>query len=141
MTENWKHGEERRKHVRLKKNIPVQVAYRSVSGESEQFSEEEAFILNISASGVCLEVAGLDEKLKEDLLYGRVIVALEMNLPGEEQLVKVLAKAVWITKADGQMYEGKKGEKFLMGARFIEITSQQEELITQYIIRHFLKSS
>ena len=141
MTENWKHGEERRKHVRLRKNIPVKTAYRYVSDESEQSGGEEAFILNISASGVCLEINGLDEKLKEDLLYGRAIVALEMNLPDEEQLVKVLAKAVWITKADGQMYEGKEGEKFLMGARFMEITSQQEELITQYIVRHFLKSS
>lgn len=140
MTENWDHGEERRKHVRLKKNIPVRIAYRYVSGNSEESKTEDAFILNISASGVCLEISGLDEKWKEDLLYARAIIALEINLPEVEEPIRILAKAVWITNADGQMYEDQEIKKFLMGARFIEITSQQEDLVTQYIIKHFLKS-
>lgn len=85
-----------------------------------------------------MEIEDFNVDLKEDLLFGRVIIILEINLPNSEEVIKVLARAVWITKTDNQKEEKDKAAKFLMGARFVEITSKEEDTITQYIIKHFL---
>ena len=137
MTDN-KPREERRKHVRLKKGFPVQVAFRFTEKDNKESSMQAASILNISASGVCIEMEGFNETWRDDLLFGRIIIALKIEFPGKEEPISVLARAVWITKTDGAMQSADQAVRYLLGARFIEIASEEEDAITHYIINHFL---
>lgn len=99
---------------------------------------QAAYILNISASGVCIEMEGFDEAWKEGLLFGRSIMALKIDFPGKEEPISVLARAVWITKTEEITQCADNVKRYLLGARFIEIASAEEDAITHYIINHFL---
>ena len=130
--------EERRNHVRLKKDLPVQLVFRFTQEDNKESPVQEALILNISASGVCVEMEAFDETQKDDLLFGRSIIVLKITFPGKEEPVSILAKAVWITKTEGMTHAEDKTVKYLMGARFIEITSEEEKAIMNYIVNYFL---
>lgn len=88
-----------------------------------------------------MEMEGFNEPWKDDLLFGRIIIALKIKFPGKEDQISVLARAVWITKTVGAMKAEDKTVKHVLGARFIVITSKEEDTIIHYIIKHFFKSS
>ena len=128
---------ERRNHIRLKKDFPVQVAFRFPEENNKESPIQMASILNISTSGVCIEMEGFNEQWKDDLLFGRIIITLKIELPEKEEPISVLARAVWITKTEGAIQSEHKTVKHLMGARFIKIAAE-EDAIRHYIIKHFL---
>lgn len=130
--------EERRRHVRLKQGFPVQIAFRFQEKDNQETAIEAASILNISSSGVCIEMEGFNDDWKDDLLFGRVIIALKIDFPGKEDPISVLAKAVWITKNDDESQSAGQTVRHLLGARFVEIASEEEAAITHYIVNHFL---
>ena len=137
MTDNQSR-EERRKNVRLKKNLSFQIAFRFSAEDNKESPLQEANIINMSSSGVCIEMEGFNETWKEDLLMGRIIMALKINFPEKEDPIYILARAVWITKTEVAVQAEDKVARHLIGARFIEITSKEEDAIMHYLIKHFL---
>ena len=130
--------EERRKYVRLKNKLPIRIAFCFSEQDNKESSLQEASILDISSSGICVEMEGFNEDWKNDLLFGRILIALKIDFPEKEDSLNVLARAVWITKTEVTMQAANKAVKHLIGARFIEITSKEEDAIIHYIIKHFL---
>ncbi|MCX7806330.1 MAG: PilZ domain-containing protein [Planctomycetota bacterium] len=120
---------ERRQFIRVKIEIPVKYKFLS---HDPGFSSDEIFdgvTSNLSAGGLLLVGRIPNLNWIPGLLMERIIVGVNMHMPGFPDPVKALCRVSWL-----EAVEEKTG-RAAMGLRFAEITKQHEDVILQFVIR------
>jgi hypothetical protein len=130
-------GPERRESVRLKQIIPIEFSLISDERVAEVSGKRKAVIQNISAGGVRMEVEGIEDILIEGLRNGLIKVGLQIPLPNSREPLRILARALWITKTISPASSGK--PMYIMGLKFIDITTAYQDIIRDYVTRFFLE--
>ncbi len=120
---------ERRQFIRVKLEIPVR--YKFLSHDPD-FSSDEVFegtTNNLSAGGLLLlgQIPNLD--WIPGLLMERIIVGVNLHIPGVPEPVKALCRTSWLEAVE------EKTKRAAMGLRFAEITKQHEDAIVQFVIK------
>jgi c-di-GMP-binding flagellar brake protein YcgR len=130
-------GPERRESVRLERIIPAEYNLINDLKSIELSRKRSGIIQNISARGVRLQAEELDERWIEGLYSGMVKLGLEIKLPGGQKPIRALAKVAWLTKTPQQTETGK--TNYLIGLEFIDITTEDRDIIKKYIISSYLE--
>jgi len=131
--------EERRRSIRWKQVVPARISL--INGEKEVVLKgmRNASIHNISSLGVCLEIAQLDEVLKDGLVSGKIKVLLEIALPGTKEPILAMAKVIWLSKLWKEKWEPEGG--YLLGMNFIDITTSSRDIIREYVLKFYAQIS
>jgi len=129
-------GVDRRDSVRLSRVLPAKFKLIDEVKSKDLTKMNPGIIRNISAGGVLLETGELNEAWIEGLALGTIQVVLEIQLPDTPKVVKVLARTAWFSKIgkDKQVEQ----EKYIIGLRFVDITTANQDLIRDYIIKSYL---
>ncbi len=135
--ENNYSGPERRESVRLKQTIPVEFSLIRDERAADAGGKRKAVIQNISAGGVRMEVEGLEEALIEGLRNGMVKLGLEIRLPNVKTPLRLLARALWITKSTSVVSSAK--PMYVLGLKFIDISTAYQDVIREYVTKFFLE--
>jgi hypothetical protein len=130
-------GPERRESIRLKQTIPVEFSLISDERVAAVSGKRKAVIQNISAGGVRMEVEGLEAILIEGLRNGMIKVGLQVSLPNSPEPLRILARALWITKSLSTVSSGK--PMYILGLKFIDITTAYQDVIREYVTKFFLE--
>jgi hypothetical protein len=87
---------------------------------------------NLSAGGLLLEGRVPDDGIIGDLIMGRVLVGLELGLPGEggERVLKTIGRVAWMEGLEHGL------EGVLIGLHFDEITAEDRERLVEFVIRN-----
>ena len=130
-------GPQKREFIRLQQVIPA--AYNLIDDlKSLALSRKiEAMISDISAGGVRIEIDDLDKTWAAGLYSGAVKLGVEIRLPGLAKPVQALARVVWLNKGPLQTETGK--VRYILGLEFKDITTVSEDIIRDYIIKHYIK--
>ena len=130
-------GPQKREFIRLQQVIPA--AYNLIDDlKSLALSRKiEAVITDISAGGVRIEIDDLDKTWAGGLYSGAVKLGVEIRLPGLAKPVQALARVVWLNKGPLQTETGK--VRYIMGLAFRDITTVNQDIIEDYIIKNYLK--
>lgn len=121
---------EKREFIRLPLAVPVR--YKFLSREIVHKDMEaiyEGLSQNIGAGGMLLRAKLPDASWLAQLLTRRMFVGVNLMLPNSDRPVKALCRVIWTTSIQGDTGQ------FVMGLEFQEITQQDRDLITQYIIK------
>ena len=129
-------GPERRENVRIYLSASADFIFINDERSAELSKQRSGEIKNISATGVLLEIDELNETWKDGLFTGVIKIALEIKLPGLERPIRALARMVWLSKL---WKEKESREKYVLGLNFVDITTQSQDLIKDYIIASYLK--
>lgn len=123
-------GAERRRYVRVKAS--VRVRYKVYHCFSETQSEEvcEGLTENISSGGIFLRSKLPKAEWIPELLTRRMVLALKIFLPTEQEPVKALARLAWI---EGMKEDQK--ELWGMGLEFAEMSAEDKDRITLFVIK------
>ena len=107
--------EEQRKHPRAKTHIPVRFRkLRDGAGIDGTISISK----NLSEGGVRFRTNGFVSRACR--------LILEMDVPMFSKPIKAISKVAWIRKADN-------GTEYEIGNRFLEMTKEDKELISEYV--------
>jgi c-di-GMP-binding flagellar brake protein YcgR len=129
-------GSDRRQSVRLSKELSSKFMLIDEEKSAEITNVRSASIRNISAGGALMECTDLKDEWIEGLVSGMIKVALEIEVPESENPVRALARAVWFSKIDKD--EKTKQEKYILGLKFVDITTASQDIIRNYIIKTYL---
>ena len=121
---------EKRKFIRLPIAVPVRYKYlsREIRGP-EMESVHEGLSQNIGAGGLLLRGKLPDTAWLSQLLTRKMFVGINLLLPDSERPVKALCRVSW-----SSAIEDEQGH-LVMGLQFQEITLQDKDTITMYIIK------
>jgi len=132
MEEKYK-GPEHRESVRLGQDIPVEYNFINEVKSVELSQMREGTIHNVSSGGVQLEVENLRDEWTNGLYSGLIKIGLKIKLPGEKQIIRALAKVIWLTKS------WQETNRYIMGLEFLDITTADRDKITNYILNSYLE--
>ena len=120
---------ERREFVRVRADLPVK--YKFLSQDSALVSEEvlAGTTSNISGSGILLVGEMPNSDWITGLLMERMVVGINLFLPGDAEPVKALTRTAWIEALDEQT------RRCSMGLRFKEITKEHLDRLFKFVIR------
>ena len=104
---------ERRQAIRVQCELPTQ--FRNLDGYSSQ-PIENAVVVNISRSGICIRV--------NDFIPIQCRLYVYLNLPSRPP-IEVRVVPAWIAELP-------QSGKYEIGARFVEMRSEDEEAIQNY---------
>ena len=107
--------EEQRKHPRAKTHIPVRFRkLRDGAGIDGTVSISK----NLSEGGIRFRTNGFVSRACR--------LILELDVPMFSKPIKAISKVAWIRKADN-------GTEYEIGNRFLEMTKEDKELISEYV--------
>ncbi len=128
MTANSEH--ERRKFIRLPLAVPVRYKFLSREMRAEDMeSIHEGVSQNLGAGGLLLRGKLPNPDWLAMLLTRKMYVGVNLVLPSADRPVKALCTVIWASAVEGE------SGQIVMGLEFQEVTNQDRDLLTQYIIR------
>ena len=130
-------GLDRRGGVRLSRKLIAKFMLVNEETAEELTGLEMGSVLNISAGGALLEVETLKEEWIEGLISGVIKVALDIEVPTSNDPVRALSRAVWFSKINASKEKGK--DRYILGLRFLDITTACQDIIRDYIIKTYIK--
>ncbi len=91
---------EQRKYIRLKSIFPVE--FRMISDEGAGFATawQQGYTCNVSAGGICLETAALNEDVLKRVDPQITVVELHLRIPLRRPPIQAGAKIAWVRKVD-----------------------------------------
>jgi len=107
--------DEKRKTER--KSVALPLRYREFSGST--YVSRGTLSKNLSEGGIKFDAEGFLP------LASHLFV--EMNLPAMSKTIKAISKIAWIKKLPA-------GEKYEVGSHFLAMTSEDEALMSQFIV-------
>jgi c-di-GMP-binding flagellar brake protein YcgR len=122
-------GEERREFIRTKAELTVK--YKFIAPYRQDIELLEIYdgkTRNISSTGLLLEGRIPNFDWLSEMLMFKMVIGVNIFLPGDPTPLKVLCRSVWLEAID---------EKTLicrMGLMFKEITKEHQDRITRYVI-------
>ncbi len=121
---------EKRRFIRLPIAVPVRYKYlsREIRGKDME-TVHEGLSQNIGAGGLLLRGKLPDTAWLSQLLTRKMFVGINLLLPNSERPVKALCRVTW-----SSAIEDEQGH-VVMGLEFQEITNQDKDTITTYIIK------
>ena len=121
---------EKRKFIRLPVAIPVRYKFlsREISGTDMQ-SVHEGVSQNLGAGGLLLRGKLPDPNWLGKLLTRKMYLGVNLMLPNAERPVKALCRVTWSSAIENDQ------SIVVMGLEFQEITTEDQDLITKYIIK------
>ena len=129
-------GPERREAVRFACDIPAEYNFINDVRSVELLKKRPGIIRNISSRGLHLGIQELDNSWTDGLYSGMIKLGLVINLPGEKQPLRAVAKVVWLTKSLRESDSGTIG--CILGLEFLDITTTNRDKITNYILNSYL---
>ena len=121
---------EKREFIRIPVAVPVRYKFLSKELSAQDMDTvHEGVTQNIGAGGILLRGKLPDSKWLSKLLTRRMYVGVNVILPSGDRPVKALCRVIWssaVQQPTGQL---------MMGLEFQEITNQDRDRMTQYIIR------
>ena len=127
--------QEKREFIRVRLEIPVR--YKFICQHINNLMIEKTYqgsCNNISASGLLLTGQVPDFNWVPDMLLQKIVLGLYFLLPGELDMVKVIARAAWVGTLDEKTHDCQ------MGLKFKELTSEDKDQILRFIIKSQLPS-
>ena len=120
---------ERREFVRVRAELPVK--YKFLSQDMSVLSDEvlEGSTSNISGGGLLLVGQMPNSDWITGLLMERIIVGVNIFLPGDPDPIKALTRTAWIEALDERV------QRCTLGLRFREITKDHVDRIFKFVIR------
>jgi c-di-GMP-binding flagellar brake protein YcgR len=120
---------ERREFVRVRADLPVK--YRFLSQDATFVSDEifEGVTSNLSGAGILLVGQMPNSDWITGLLMERIVVGINLFLPGEAEPLKALTRTAWIEALD------ERAQRCSMGLRFKEITKEHLDRLFKFVIR------
>lgn len=121
---------EKRQYIRLPIAVPVRYKFlsREMRGK-EMEAIHEGVSQNIGAGGLLLRGKLPDSAWLSKLLTRKMYVGVNLLLPNSERPVKALCRVTWSSAVENEQGH------VVMGLEFREITNQDRDLITNYIIK------
>jgi len=119
---------EKRQFVRIP--VDLRIDYRFIRQPTSPGSDAvlAGHSGNIGAGGLLLVGQIPENDLIADLLMRRVIVALDIHLPGAEQPIRALSRVAWLEAIDPDR------NACAMGLTFKEITVEAQDELFRFII-------
>ncbi len=129
MTPPMVHSSERRQFIRVSAEVPVRFKFIETGGEKRDASAHEGTTTNLSAAGMLLlgKVPVLAWII--DLLTQKLVMGVNLLLPGDERPVRALARVVWVETIDEAT------QRCAMGVLFREIEKEDQDRIFRFVIR------
>ncbi len=120
---------ERREFVRVRADLHVK--YKFLSQDASFVSDEvfEGTTSNISGAGILLVGQMPNSDWITGLLMERIVVGINLFLPGDPEPVKALTRTAWIEALD------ERAQRCSMGLRFKEITKEHLDKLFKFVIR------
>ena len=84
--------------------------------------------LNLSAGGMLLQTSQPEETVVDELLEDRSRIELEMHLGGRQ--LNILSRLVWLEPT------GTGGDDCQMGLRFLDLDTQEQEHIWEFVLQN-----
>lgn len=135
---DYKESIDRRQHMRAYQDIPGQYLFFDCEKSVVLAEKQPCLIRNISPAGLLMETDMLSEEWKEGLFSGMIKIVLEIKLPGMNTPIRCLGKVIWFNKVcRGE----EKQQKYELGMNFIDITTQAQDAITDFVLRTYLEKS
>lgn len=127
--------QERREFVRVKLEVPVRYKFLAKDRtEPELGHVYEGTTWNISGGGLLLSGRIPVLSWLPDLLLQKVLIGVNVLLPGSDAPIKALARVAWVETID----EGT--QRCGIGLKFREITTADRDMIFQFVIRSQMPS-
>jgi c-di-GMP-binding flagellar brake protein YcgR len=120
---------ERREFVRVRAELPVKYKFLS---QDPNFNSDEVFngtTSNIAGGGLLLTGPMPNADWITGLLMERIVVGVNLFLPGTEEPVKALTRTAWIEALDDR------AGRCALGLRFKEITKEHLDRLFKFVIR------
>ena len=92
-------GAERRKYVRINKNIPLRITIPDVDGEGVD-AHLASVTRNVSMGGILIEFAAIREEMWDKLKEPDVQLDIEMFFPEHDERINVKAVVKWMKEAN-----------------------------------------
>jgi c-di-GMP-binding flagellar brake protein YcgR len=120
---------ERREFVRVRAELPVK--YKFLSQDQAIVSDEifEGTTSNISGAGILLVGQIPNSDWITGLLMERIIIGVNLFLPGNSEPVKALTRTAWIEALD------ERARRCSIGLRFKEVTKDHLDRLFKFVIR------
>ena len=120
---------ERREFVRVRADLPVR--YKFLSQDSVLVTDEifEGTTSNISGAGILLVGQMPNSDWITGLLMERIVVGINIFLPGDSEPLKALTRTAWIEALD------ERAGRCALGLRFKEITKEHLDRLFKFVIR------
>jgi len=99
MVEERKEGTERRRYVRVNKNIPLRITIPDVDGEGMK-AHLASVTRNVSKGGIMIEFAAIREEMWNKLKEPNLELEVEMFFPEHDERITVKAVVKWVKEAD-----------------------------------------
>ncbi len=120
---------ERREFVRVRADLPVKYKFLSQDGGLASDEIFDGTTSNISGAGILLVGQMPNSDWITGLLMERIVVGINLFLPGAEEPVKALTRTAWIEALD------ERSQRCSMGLRFKEITKEHLDRLFKFVIR------
>ncbi len=114
-------SKERRKHPRLSVNFPIKFKIKNGQDDMHVF---EASGRDISAGGLCMEVALLQEGAVEKVYKSKGCIEIEIDMPDMGRSIKSMGEIVWMRKDKGSD---------ILGILFKDIPKEERTLLSTYV--------
>ena len=127
---------ERRDFLRLP--VALQVRYKFLSRQIEHPELKrlhEGITRNLGAGGMQLSCNMPEAGWMAELLTRRMYVGINLMLPRADRPVKALCRCTWASALHGET------DQAVLGLEFQEITSEDRDLVTRYMIKAQLEGS
>lgn len=120
---------ERREFVRVRAELPVK--YKFLSQDAVFVSDEvfDGTTSNISGAGILLVGPMPNSDWIAGLLMERIVVGVNVFLPGEPEPIKALTRTAWIETLD------ERAQRCSIGLRFREVTKENLDRIFKFVIK------
>jgi len=92
-------GAERRKYVRINKNIPLRITIPDVDGEGVD-AHLASVTRNVSMGGILIEFAAIREEMWDKLKDPEARLDIEMFFPEHDQRITVKGVVKWMKEAN-----------------------------------------
>ena len=119
---------ERRDFVRVAVSLPVRYKFLTPGADKRDVGVYDGTTSNISAGGILLRGKIPSNDWLVEMLLQKVVLGINMLLPGTQEPVKALARVAWVEGLTAQA-------QCSMGLLFKEVSRETQDRIVQFIIR------
>lgn len=114
-------GSERRKDPRLSIKFPVKFKIKNGKTDMHVF---QASGKDISAGGICMEMALLHEEAVEKVYKSKGFLEIEIDIPDTGKSISTEGEIVWMRKDQ---------DKDMLGIFFRNISQEEKDLLAKYV--------
>ena len=120
---------ERREFIRVRAELVVKYKFLSHGAQSVPDEVFEGTTSNLSGGGLLLVGTIPNTDWITGLLMDRIVVGVNLFLPGDAEPVKALTRTAWIEALD------ERAQRCSMGLRFKEITKEHLDRLFKFVIK------